>query len=100
MHHISQEEIHNQEQDLSSPSVEQDQEGEQESTSSQDQAQDEVHDLDHSKEEFVGYDGMVWRVKASSKSSDMHVNKILGSISKGVVTRKKLTALTTFCQGR
>ena len=88
----------NQEQASNPQPFEQDQEGEQEPTTSQDQAQDEVHDLDHSREEFVGHDGLVRRIKASSKSSDMQVNKILGSISKVVVTRRKISSLTTFCQ--
>jgi hypothetical protein len=95
---VTQEETHTEEKAPSSQPLEQDQEVEQEPSTSQGQAQDqeEAHDQEPSKEVFVGHDGMVRRVKAATKDSGLNVDKILGSISKGVVTRRQIALLTLF----
>jgi hypothetical protein len=98
----TQEELRTEEQESSPQSLEQDQEVEQEPSTPQGRAQEQevedVHDQDQPKELFVGYDGMVRRVKAATKASGLHVDKILGSISKGVVTRRHVALLTLFCE--
>jgi hypothetical protein len=93
----SQEETQALEQPPSPQPHEQDQGDDQEPHSSQYQAQEDGHDQDKPQEEFVGHDGLKRRIKATTKASDLQVNKILGDISKGVSTRRQLALLTTFC---
>jgi hypothetical protein len=84
---ITQEEMHTQEQTSSPQANEQDQDGEQNVTTSQDQAQEDDHDQRSSQVEFIDHEGIVCQVKATTKSSDIMVDRILGNISKGVLTR-------------
>ena len=50
------------------------------------------------KDEFINYEGTIRKIKAASQASGIHVDNILGGISKGRVTRKHAAKLTTFCQ--
>jgi hypothetical protein len=87
---ITQEETHTQEQTSSPQANEQDQNGEQNVTTSQDQAQEDDHDQRPSQAEFTDHEGIVRQVKAATKSSGIMVDRILGNISKGVLTRREL----------
>ncbi|KAM0924510.1 hypothetical protein ACQ4PT_004843 [Festuca glaucescens] len=81
---ITQEELHAEEQAPSPQPLEQDQEREQESSTPRDQTQVVVHGQDLSRGEFVDHEGTIRRIKAASKASGIHVDKILERISKGV----------------
>ena len=94
--HTSQEENHFQEQAPSRQPLELLQEEEQVDHIPQDQAQVEPQEQEHLKGEFVDYKGITRSIKATKKASGMQVNKILGSISKGVLTRRKLNHLANF----
>ena len=94
----NQDEPHSVEQEESLPPPEQDHVAEQESSSSQGQTQEAPHNQDLSKDEFINYEGTVRKIKAASKSSDMKVDRILSSISKGVVTRRHKALLSSYCK--
>ena len=94
----TQEESHTEEQETSPQPLEQDQEEIQDDPTSQGQAQEDVHDQGRTREEFVDHEGTLRKIKAASKASGMQVDKILGSISKGVVTRRHMALLSTFCE--
>jgi hypothetical protein len=90
--------MHTQEQTSSPQANEQDQDGEQNVTTSQDQAQEDDHDQRPSQAEFVDHEGIVCQVKAATKSSDIMVDRILGNISMGVLTRRELaTQMALLC---
>ena len=109
---IPQEENNIQEQASSSQPFEQVQEGEligpisqeqaqtnpqeQVQVDSQAQAQVEPQVQDSPPREFVDYKGITRSIKNSKKASRIELNKILGSISKGVVTRRKMEHLAKF----
>ena len=95
---ITQEEPHTEEQAPSPQPLEQDQEGELDSSTPQEQTQVGVHGQYLSKDEFVDHEGTIRKIKAASKATGIQVDKILGTISKGVVTRRHIALLTTFCQ--
>jgi hypothetical protein len=95
---ITQEEPHSKEQAPSPHSLERDLEGEQDSSTSQDQDQVIVRDQNLARYEFIDHEGTTRKIKAATRSSGMQVHKILGSISKGVVTRRHVTILATFCE--
>jgi hypothetical protein len=93
----TQEETQAQEQPPSPQLQEQDQGDDQEPSITQDLAQEDGHDQDKPQEEFVGHDGLKRRIKATTKASDLQVDKILGDISKGVSTHRQHALLATFC---
>ena len=95
---ITQEETHTEEQAPSPQLLEQDQEGEQDSSTPQDQTQVVAHGQDLSRDEFVDHEGTIRKIKAATKSSGIQVDMILVSISKGVVTRRHIALLATFCE--
>ncbi|KAM0872543.1 hypothetical protein ACQ4PT_038661 [Festuca glaucescens] len=94
----TQDEPHSEEQEENPHFPEQDQDADQESSSSHGQAQVAPHDQELARDEFIDHEGTIRKIKAASRASDMKVDQVLGSISKGVVTRRHHALLITYCQ--
>ncbi|KAK1685960.1 hypothetical protein QYE76_046808, partial [Lolium multiflorum] len=94
----TQDESHSEEQEESPHSTEQDHDDDQETSSTHDQAQVVPHDQVLARDEFIDHEGTIRKIKAATRASDMKVDQVLGSISKGVVTRRHHALLITYCQ--
>ncbi|KAK1680292.1 hypothetical protein QYE76_041140 [Lolium multiflorum] len=94
----TQDEPHSEEQEESPQPTEQDHDGDQETSSTHDQAQVVPHDRVLARDEFIDHEGTIRKIKAATRASDMKVDQVLGSISKGVVTRRHHALLITYCQ--
>ncbi|KAK1693003.1 hypothetical protein QYE76_009700 [Lolium multiflorum] len=64
---------------------EQDHDDDQETSSTHVQAQVVPHDRVLARDELVDHEGTIRKIKAATRASDMKVDQVLGSISKGVV---------------
>ncbi|KAK1617109.1 hypothetical protein QYE76_022626 [Lolium multiflorum] len=91
-------ESHSEEQEESPHSTEQDHDDDQETSSTHDQAQVVPHDRVRARYEFIDHEGTIRKIKATTRASDMKVDQVLGSISKGVATRRHHALLITYCQ--
>ncbi|KAK1653507.1 hypothetical protein QYE76_071312 [Lolium multiflorum] len=91
-------ESHSEEQEESPHPTEQDHDDDQETSSTHDQAQVVPHDQVLARDEFIDHEGTIRKIKAATRASDMKVDQVLGSISKGVVTRRHHALLITYCQ--
>ncbi|KAK1628821.1 hypothetical protein QYE76_003136 [Lolium multiflorum] len=80
----TQDEPHSEEQEESPQPTEQDHDGDQETSSTHDQAQVVPHDRVLARDEFIDHEGTIRKIKAATRASDMKVDQVLGSISKGV----------------
>ncbi|KAK1611079.1 hypothetical protein QYE76_034752 [Lolium multiflorum] len=80
----TQDETHSKEQEESPQPTEQDHDGDQETSSTHVQAQVVPHDRVLARDEFVDHEGTIRKIKAATRASDMKVDQVLGSISKGV----------------
>ncbi|KAK1646858.1 hypothetical protein QYE76_064663 [Lolium multiflorum] len=94
----TQDEPHPEEQEESPQSTEQDHDDDQETSSTHVQAQVVPHDQVLARDEFIDHEGTIRKIKAATRASDMKVDLVLGSISKGVVTRRHHALLMTYCQ--
>ncbi|KAK1627483.1 hypothetical protein QYE76_001798 [Lolium multiflorum] len=94
----TQDESHSEEQEESPHSTEQDHDDDQETSSTHDQAQVVPHDQVLARDEFIDHEGTIRKIKAATRASDMKVDQVLGSISRGVVTRRHHALLITYCQ--
>ncbi|KAK1645576.1 hypothetical protein QYE76_063381, partial [Lolium multiflorum] len=94
----TQDESHSEEQEESPHSTEQDHDDDQETSSTHDQAQVIPHDQALARDEFIDHEGTIRKIKAATRASDMKVDQVLGSISRGVVTRRHHALLITYCQ--
>ncbi|KAK1682427.1 hypothetical protein QYE76_043275 [Lolium multiflorum] len=94
----TQDESHSEEQEESPHSTEQDHDDDQETSSTHDQAQVIPHDQVLARDEFIDHEGTIRKIKAATRASDMKVDQVLGSISRGVVTRRHHALLITYCQ--
>ncbi|KAK1620663.1 hypothetical protein QYE76_026180 [Lolium multiflorum] len=81
----TQDEPHPEEQEESPQPTEQDHDDGQETSSTHDQAQVVPHDQVLARDEFIDHEGTIRKIKAATRASDMKVDLVLGSISKGVV---------------
>ncbi|KAK1617106.1 hypothetical protein QYE76_022623 [Lolium multiflorum] len=86
----TQDESHSEEQEESPHSTEQDHDDDQETSSTHDQAQVVPHDQVLARDEFIDHEGTIWKIKAATRESDMKVDQVLGSISKGMMFRESL----------
>ncbi|KAK1698555.1 hypothetical protein QYE76_015252 [Lolium multiflorum] len=93
----TQDEPHPEEQEESPQPTEQDHDDDQETSSTHVQTQVVPHDQ-VSRDEFIDHEGTIRKIKAATRASDMKVDLVLGSISKGVVTRRHHALLMTYCQ--
>ncbi|KAK1652447.1 hypothetical protein QYE76_070252 [Lolium multiflorum] len=94
----TQDEPHSEEQEESPQPTEQDHDDDQETSSTHVQAQVVPHDQVLARDEFIDHEGTIRKIKAATRASDMKVDHVLGSISKGVVTRRHHALLITYCQ--
>ncbi|KAK1664604.1 hypothetical protein QYE76_052763 [Lolium multiflorum] len=94
----TQDEPHSEEQEESPQPTEQDHDDDQETSSTHVQAQVVPHDQVLARDEFIDHEGTIRKIKAATRASDMKVDLVLGSISKGVVTRRHHALLITYCQ--
>ncbi|KAK1603795.1 hypothetical protein QYE76_027468 [Lolium multiflorum] len=94
----TQDESHSEEQEESPHSTEQDHDDDQETSSTHDQAQVIHHVQALARDEFIDHEGTIRKIKAATRASDMKVDQVLGSISRGVVTRRHHALLITYCQ--
>ncbi|KAK1616000.1 hypothetical protein QYE76_021517, partial [Lolium multiflorum] len=94
----TQDESQSEEQEEDPHSMEQDHDDDQETSSTHDQAQIVPHDQVLARDEFIDHEGTVRKIKAATRASDMKVDQVLGSISRGVVTRRHHALLITYCQ--
>ncbi|KAK1601292.1 hypothetical protein QYE76_018137, partial [Lolium multiflorum] len=94
----TQDEPHSEEQEESPQPTEQDRDDDQETSSTHVQAQVVPHDQVLARDEFIDHEGTIRKIKAATRASDMKVDHVLGSISKGVVTRRHHALLITYCQ--
>ncbi|KAK1661354.1 hypothetical protein QYE76_049513 [Lolium multiflorum] len=94
----TQDESHSEEQEESPHPTEQDHDDDQETSSTHDQAQVVPHDQALARDEFIDHEGTIRKIKAATRASDMKVDHVLGSISRGVVTRRHHALLITYCQ--
>ncbi|KAK1686395.1 hypothetical protein QYE76_047243 [Lolium multiflorum] len=94
----TQDEPHPEEQEESPQPTEQDHDDDQETSSTHVQAQVVPHDQVLARDEFIDHEGTIRKIKAATRASDMKVDLVLGSISKGVVTRRHHALLMTYCQ--
>ncbi|KAK1683958.1 hypothetical protein QYE76_044806 [Lolium multiflorum] len=94
----TQDESQSEEQEEDPHSMEQDHDDDQETSSTHDQAQVVPHDQVLARDEFIDHEGTVRKIKAATRASDMKVDQVLGSISRGVVTRRHHALLITYCQ--
>ncbi|KAK1628292.1 hypothetical protein QYE76_002607 [Lolium multiflorum] len=81
----TQDEPHPEEQEESPQPTEQDHDDDQETSSTHVQAQVVPHDQVLARDEFIDHEGTIRKIKAATRASDMKVDLVLGSISKGVV---------------
>ncbi|KAK1651545.1 hypothetical protein QYE76_069350 [Lolium multiflorum] len=81
----TQDESHSEEQEESPHSTEQDHDDDQETSSTHDQAQVIPHVQALARDEFIDHEGTIRKIKAATRASDMKVDQVLGSISRGVV---------------
>ncbi|KAK1650547.1 hypothetical protein QYE76_068352 [Lolium multiflorum] len=81
----TQDEPHPEEQEESPQPTEQDHDDDQETSSTHVQAQVVPHDQVLARDEFIDHEGTIRKIKAATRASDMKVDQVLGSISKGVV---------------
>ncbi|KAK1683949.1 hypothetical protein QYE76_044797 [Lolium multiflorum] len=81
----TQDEPHPKEQEESPQPTEQDHGDDQETSSTHDQAQVIPHDQVLARDEFIDHEGTIQKIKAATRASDMKVDQVLGSISRGVV---------------
>ncbi|KAK1667790.1 hypothetical protein QYE76_055949 [Lolium multiflorum] len=82
----TQDEPHPKEQEESPQPTEQDHDDDQETSSTHVQAQVVPHDQVLARDEFIDHEGTIRKIKVATRASDMKVDLVLGSISKGVVT--------------
>ncbi|KAK1612343.1 hypothetical protein QYE76_036016 [Lolium multiflorum] len=94
----TQDESRSEEQEENPHSTEQDHDDDQETSSTHDQAQVIPHDQALARDEFIDHEGTIRKIKAATRASDMKVDQVLGSISRGVVTRRHHALLITYCQ--
>ncbi|KAK1566026.1 hypothetical protein QYE76_037644 [Lolium multiflorum] len=94
----TQDESQSEEQEEDPHSMEQDHDDDQETSSTHDQAQIVPHDQVLARDEFIDHEGTIRKIKAATRASDMKVDQVLGSISRGVVTRRHHALLITYCQ--
>ncbi|KAK1627969.1 hypothetical protein QYE76_002284 [Lolium multiflorum] len=94
----TQDEPHPEKQEESPQPTEQDHDDDQETSSTHVQAQVVPHDQVLARDEFIDHEGTIRKIKAATRASDMKVDLVLGSISKGVVTRRHHALLMTYCQ--
>ncbi|KAK1693749.1 hypothetical protein QYE76_010446 [Lolium multiflorum] len=94
----TQDESHSEEQEESPHPTEQDHDDDQETSSTHVQAQVVPHDQALARDEFIDHEGTIRKIKAATRASDMKVDHVLGSISRGVVTRRHHALLITYCQ--
>ncbi|KAK1678726.1 hypothetical protein QYE76_039574 [Lolium multiflorum] len=94
----TQDEPHPEEQEESPQPTEQDHDDDQETSSTHVQTQVVPHDQVLARDEFIDHEGTIRKIKAATRASDMKVDLVLGSISKGVVTRRHHALLMTYCQ--
>ncbi|KAK1685811.1 hypothetical protein QYE76_046659, partial [Lolium multiflorum] len=94
----TQDESQSEEQEEDPHSMEQDHDDDHETSSTHDQAQVVPHDQVLARDEFIDHEGTVRKIKAATRASDMKVDQVLGSISRGVVTRRHHALLITYCQ--
>ncbi|KAK1679688.1 hypothetical protein QYE76_040536 [Lolium multiflorum] len=94
----TQDESQSEEQEEDPHSMEQDHDDDQETSSTHDQAQVVPHDQVLARDEFIDHEGTIRKIKAATRASDMKVDQVLGSISRGVVTRRHHALLITYCQ--
>ncbi|KAK1669281.1 hypothetical protein QYE76_057440 [Lolium multiflorum] len=80
----TQDEPHPEEQEESPQPTEQDHDDDQETSSTHVQAQVVPHDQVLARDEFIDHEGTIRKIKAATRASDMKVDLVLGSISKGV----------------
>ncbi|KAK1611757.1 hypothetical protein QYE76_035430 [Lolium multiflorum] len=83
----TQDESHSEEQEESPHSTEQDHDDDQETSTTHDQAQVIPHDQALARDEFIDHEGTIRKIKAATRASDMKVDQVLGSISRGVEMR-------------
>ncbi|KAK1695084.1 hypothetical protein QYE76_011781, partial [Lolium multiflorum] len=83
----TQDESHSEEQEEGPHSTEQDHDDDQETSSTHDQAQVIPHDQALVRDEFIDHEGTIRKIKAATRASDMKVDQVLGSISRGVELR-------------
>ncbi|KAK1631017.1 hypothetical protein QYE76_005332 [Lolium multiflorum] len=81
----TQDESRSEEQEDNPHSTEQDHDDDQETSSTHDQAQVIPHDQALARDEFIDHEGTIRKIKAATRASDMKVDQVLGSISRGVV---------------
>ncbi|KAK1650330.1 hypothetical protein QYE76_068135 [Lolium multiflorum] len=81
----TQDESHSKEQEENPHSMEQHHDDDQETSSNHDQAQVIPHDQALARDEFIDHEGTIRKIKAATRASDMNVDQVLGSISRGVV---------------
>ncbi|KAK1630302.1 hypothetical protein QYE76_004617 [Lolium multiflorum] len=94
----TQDEPHPEEQEEIPQPTEQDHDDDQETSSTHVQAQVVPHDQVLARDEFIDHEGTIRKIKAATRASDMKVDLVLGSISKGVVTHRHHALLITYCQ--
>ncbi|KAK1598125.1 hypothetical protein QYE76_018687 [Lolium multiflorum] len=94
----TQDEPHPEEQEESPQPTEQDHDDDQETSSTHVQTQVVPRDQVLARDEFIDHEGTIRKIKAATRASDMKVDLVLGSISKGVVTRRHHALLMTYCQ--
>ncbi|KAK1699138.1 hypothetical protein QYE76_015835 [Lolium multiflorum] len=94
----TQDEPHPEEQEESPQPTEQDHDDDQETSSTHVQTQVVPHDQVLARYEFIDHEGTIRKIKAATRASDMKVDLVLGSISKGVVTRRHHALLMTYCE--
>ncbi|KAK1681870.1 hypothetical protein QYE76_042718 [Lolium multiflorum] len=94
----TQDESHSEEQEESPQPTEQDHDDDQETSSTHVQAQVVPHVQALARYEFIDHEGTIRKIKAATRASDMKVDQVLGSISRGVVTRRHHALLITYCQ--
>ncbi|KAK1611684.1 hypothetical protein QYE76_035357 [Lolium multiflorum] len=80
----TQDESRSEEQEEDPHSTEQDHDDDQETSSTHDQAQVIPHDQALARDEFIDHEGTIRKIKAATRASDMKVDQVLGSISRGV----------------
>ncbi|KAK1692144.1 hypothetical protein QYE76_008841 [Lolium multiflorum] len=81
----TQDESQSEEQEEDPHSMEQDHDDDQETSSTHDLAQVVPHDQVLARDEFIDHEGTIRKIKAATRASDMKVDQVLGSISRGVV---------------
>ncbi|KAK1648620.1 hypothetical protein QYE76_066425 [Lolium multiflorum] len=80
----TQDESHSEEQEEIPHPTEQDHDDDQETSSTHVQAQVVPHDRVLARNEFIDHEGTIRKIKAALRASDLKVDQVLGSISRGV----------------